>query len=145
MMLRIKNWFAKETEVSEEISLEQATAMLLFEAATADYQLDDSERTVLLSAMQQGLKVDKAQAETLLAWAEEHSTDATSLYPFTSLINKSLSPEEKTLLLTNLWRVAYADGRIDKYEEHYLRKTADLLHLPHSMYIAAKLKAMPAP
>ena len=34
-----------------------------------------------------------------------------------------------------LWRVAFADGRIDRYEEHILRRIADLLYLRHQDFI----------
>ena len=37
-----------------------------------------------------------------------------------------------------LWEVAYADGRIDKYEEHLLRRLVDLLHIPMADYIRAR-------
>ena len=37
-----------------------------------------------------------------------------------------------------LWQGAYADGHVDKYEEHLVRKIADLIHVPHRAYIRAK-------
>ena len=40
-----------------------------------------------------------------------------------------------------LWRVAYADGNLDKYEEHLVRRIADLIHVPHSVFIRMKHKA----
>jgi uncharacterized tellurite resistance protein B-like protein len=30
---------------------------------------------------------------------------------------------------------------VHKYEEHLIRRIADLLHVPHSAYIAAKLRS----
>ena len=40
-----------------------------------------------------------------------------------------------------LWDVAYADGRLHKYEEHLVRRIADLIHVPHRTFIRAKHKA----
>jgi hypothetical protein len=40
-----------------------------------------------------------------------------------------------------MWRVAYADRRLDKYEEYQIRRLAELLHVPHQAYIRAKLRA----
>jgi len=37
--------------------------------------------------------------------------------------------------------VAFADGRIDKYEEHLIRRMADLLHLNHREYMQARHRA----
>jgi uncharacterized tellurite resistance protein B-like protein len=44
-------------------------------------------------------------------------------------------------LLEALWRVAQADAIVHKYEEHLIRRVADLIHVPHRGYIAAKLRA----
>ncbi len=38
-----------------------------------------------------------------------------------------------------MWRVAYADGHLDKYEEHLIRQVAELTYVPHQDYIRAKL------
>jgi len=43
-----------------------------------------------------------------------------------------------------LWAVAYADDELDRYEEYYMRKIADLLHVSHSDYIKTKLRVMPS-
>ena len=40
-----------------------------------------------------------------------------------------------------LWQIAYANESLHIYEEHLVRKIADLLHVPHSAFIAAKLNA----
>jgi hypothetical protein len=48
---------------------------------------------------------------------------------------------EKLQLLEALWRVARADATVHKYEEHLIRRIADLLHMPHSSFITAKLRA----
>lgn len=138
----LKQWFSPSATASEEISLEQATALLLVEAAKADYNMDANEQTALIAALQQGLGISAQAATELLAWATKCSAESASLHPFTRVINQHLSPEDKTELMTNLWRVAFADGRIDKYEEYYLRHIADLLYLPHSMFIDAKLRSM---
>ncbi|MDD9894524.1 MAG: TerB family tellurite resistance protein, partial [Gammaproteobacteria bacterium] len=40
----------------------------------------------------------------------------------------------------NMWRVAFSDERLDKYEEHLIRKIADLIYVSHSDFIKSKLK-----
>ena len=48
-----------------------------------------------------------------------------------------------------MWAVAYADGKLAKYEEHLIRQVAELTYVPHQDYIRAKLEAQarvsPAP
>ena len=40
-----------------------------------------------------------------------------------------------------MWRVAMADDALSRYEEHVIRKVADLLYLPHSDFMLAKREA----
>ena len=42
-----------------------------------------------------------------------------------------------------MWQVAYADKKISAHENHLMRKLADLLHISHADYIAAKMRAKP--
>jgi uncharacterized tellurite resistance protein B-like protein len=43
-----------------------------------------------------------------------------------------------------MWRVAFADRRLDKYEEAQIRKIADLLYVPHKDFIRTKLRVQQA-
>ena len=63
------------------------------------------------------------------------------MFPYTHLLNQRLDHESKCRILTAMWRVAYADGNVDKYEEHLIRRVHELLHLDHSDFIAAKQAA----
>jgi len=40
----------------------------------------------------------------------------------------------------SLWEVAYADQHLDRYEDHLVRKVADLIHVRHSDFIRTKLE-----
>ena len=40
-----------------------------------------------------------------------------------------------------IWRVIYADGRIDKYEDYLVRKLSRLMELKHNELIDAKIRA----
>jgi len=62
-----------------------------------------------------------------------------SLYEFTSLINSEYDYAQKVTLIENMWRVAFADHVLDKYEENMIRKTADLIYVSHSDFIKSKL------
>ena len=42
-------------------------------------------------------------------------------------------------LIKNMWEVAYADGNLDRYEEHLIRRVAELLYVSHSDFIKTKL------
>jgi uncharacterized tellurite resistance protein B-like protein len=72
--------------------------------------------------------------------SEQQTRESVSLYEFTDIINKNFSRNEKLSIIKNLWRLAYADGRLDKYEEYFLRIINQNLHLEHADMIAAKLE-----
>ena len=82
-----------------------------------------------------------AQADELLRLAEVEVRQATDYYQFTSLINRNFTPAQKEHMIELLWQVAYADGALDRYEEHLVRKIADLIHVPHRIFIATKIRA----
>lgn len=134
----------QESTRSSVDRLHLASAALLIEIANADTAMDESERQVLLRILETKLQLDKETLQQLWELAHEEHKDATSLYQFTSLINAAYDHREKVQLLHHMWEVAYADGRIDRYEEHLIRKVADLLYLTHGDFIRTKLAARPA-
>ena len=75
-----------------------------------------------------------------LSHSEKH--EATDYYAFTSLLNAHYTQQQKIKLVEDLWQLAYADNELDKYEEHLLRRLADLLHVPHHDFIRTKHKVL---
>ena len=57
-------------------------------------------------------------------------------------MHRHLDREEKVRVLEYLWQIAYADNVLDKYEEHAIRKVADLLYLSHADFITAKQRVL---
>lgn len=124
-------------------SIELACAALLIELIYADYNKDPAEMVAAKQALQQTFALQGDALEELIALAEQEKHDAVSMYPFTRVINDQFRPREKIEIIAMLWRVAYADGQLDKFEEHYIRKIADLLYVSHKDFIQAKLQAQP--
>ena len=121
-----------------------ATAALLVEVMRADYDVRPEERDAVLRALEAAFgDLSPEETHDLLARAEERADDATSLYEFTQHVNRQLDHDQKAHVVELLWRVAYADGDLDKYEEHLVRRIADLIHVPHSVFIRMKHKAAP--
>lgn len=118
-----------------------ATAALLLEMVRMDERMLDAERQAVVDAVRRALNVSEADTAELLRLAEAQARQATDYFQFTSLINQSFTPEQKEQVIEQLWRVAYADGDLHRYEEHLARKLAELLYVPHSAFIAAKLRA----
>ena len=122
-------------------TLQLATAVLLIEMMRSDYHIKDAERQAVLRAVQAKFELSPEEGADLVQLAEREARQATDYHQFTSLINKGFTAEQKERVIEYLWQVAYADGDLDKYEEHMVRKIAELLYVPHAAYIAAKHRA----
>ena len=128
-------------EESQDPSLiNNACAALLIEKAYADKDFDESEKMSLKNSLMTTYKIDEIEIDELILDASQSVQESTSLYGYTRIVNDEFSYDEKLNLLKNLWKIAYADGNLDKYEEHLLRKISDLIHISHSDYINIKLE-----
>lgn len=119
-------------------ALPLAVAALLFEISKADHDVHEEERKAMVAAVGTVCALEDDDIASLLETADGAVEEAVSLYDFTSVVNEHLDRDKKYELLLLLWRVAYADGRLDRYEEYYIRKITDLLHLSHRDFIRAK-------
>ncbi|MGD8690468.1 MAG: TerB family tellurite resistance protein [Gammaproteobacteria bacterium] len=110
--------------------LQLATATLLVEMARADHSYSQEESATLGRVLAEHFSLNEETREALVALAEDKSRKAVSLHEFTRLLHENLAPREKLEVIEMLWRVAYADARLDKYEDHLMHKIADLLYVP---------------
>ncbi len=129
---------AGDDDIHSVDQLQLASAALLIELTRADNQVDQSETRKLLAILQQRFNLPETELEELVTLAGQQNQEATSLYEFTSLINENFDVREKSQLILNMWEVAFADGRVDRYEEYLIRKVSDLLHLSHKDFITGK-------
>ena len=148
MIQAIKRYFEQRLDVSAAESsdhlqrrLRLATAALLFEVARADDHISDDEFASLERVLRETFSLKSTDIQELIRLGEQEAKLATSYFQFTSLIKDHFDLEMKAKVIEMLWRVAFADGRIDTYEEHFVRKIADLLYVPHGEFIAAKHRA----
>ena len=126
---------------SRRHTLELATATLIAEVARLDGGIDAGEREAMLRAIGERFSLTPEEARALVDLAEAESREATDYYQFTSLVRERYSQEERQEIVELLWQAAYADCHLSAHEQHVVRKIADLLYVPHSAYIAAKLRA----
>lgn len=125
---------------ADERRLQVATAALLAEVMRLDGE-SEPERAAVLRAVQQRFGLSDDDTRALVELAESEAREAVGYYPFTSLINRELGAEQKVHIVELMWQVVYADAQLSAHEHHVMRKIADLLHIGHGDYIAAKLRA----
>jgi uncharacterized tellurite resistance protein B-like protein len=130
-------------EALTETECHHLCAVLMAEVMVSDGGSSALERGEIQAILEQYFRLGREDVDAILVTAEQEASDATSLFEFTRKINDHFSHEQKSRLVEHLWRVAYADNELDKFEEATIRKVADLIHVPHSVFIQAKLRAKP--
>lgn len=148
MLKGIRDFFHSQLKASgdaagerSEQEIQLATAALLIELAKADLDADEKEWQVIVETLKQTFHLPAETLQELVRLAEEELHEATDLFQFTQLVNQHYNYAEKFSLLKTMWQVAFADGQIDKYEDHLIRKVAGLIHVRHSDFIKAKHQA----
>ena len=148
LLIRIRNFLesALTTEAGgngatdRERALRVATAALLVELSHADFESTAVERETIANLIREHFELSTAEADEILNVADDEAGRAVSLHDFTRLLHDNLEPWEKHKVIEMLWRVAYADTRLDKYEDHFVRKVADLLYVSHKDLVRIRHK-----
>jgi uncharacterized tellurite resistance protein B-like protein len=121
-----------------ERRLQMATAALMVEMLHVDERVTTEEDEKLRHLLKQRFQLDTSEIEALIDLAHNEKHQATDYYSFTSLLNEHYTQQQKIKLVEDLWQLAYADNHLDKYEEHLVRRLAELLHVPHPDFIRTK-------
>ena len=144
----VKRYFAKENENSKASGsrgdpgrILVAACALLLEIASIDGEFSAEEQDCILSILVNDYKLNESDAASLMEEAQAQRERSIDLWRFTNLINMNYSDEDKIRVIESVWKVIYADGRLDGHEDNLVHKLADLLGIPHSELIEAKLRA----
>lgn len=148
MLKSIQDFFdrnmAQGAPSTKRHSVELATAALLVEVVRSDAGIAPSEHQAVLQAVREKFGLSDEEAQTIFRLAEQEVRTANDCYQFTSLINRHFDQQQKQHVIELMWRVAYADAELAAHENHVLRRIAELLHVTHGDYIAAKMRARDA-
>ena len=139
-MKLFKNLF-KTKEIEEESkdnSIQKSICSLMIEVAYADNQLDESELIAMANSLSK-LDIEKEEIQEIVDATLAKSKESISFYEHTRILNDQLDYDQKKEVLNSVWAIAFADGEMDKHEEHLIRRIADLLYLNHKDFINAKL------
>ena len=130
----------KEEDVSARIQL--ATCVLLLEIAYSDDDFSDEERDRIVDILKEDFQLSEDYAAELIELANEERKKSVDMWQFTNVIDNNYSPEEKERVIETLWKVVYADKRLDHYEDHLIHRLAKLLNLDHKQLIDAKKRVL---
>jgi len=127
------NFFKKNKKENSNdqssFELELTASVLAYELARSDGEIDHDELSILMQEIELiAEKVGKDKDE-IFKIIEFYSNDSVSFYDFIKDINENYSKDEKLDLLQFMWKIAYADNRLDVDEERLIRRMADMIKI----------------
>ena len=119
----------KKSLQKDKNEIELTALVLAYEVARSDGEIIESELEVLLMEINKiALIVGKDEGE-ILRILENFSKSSVSFHEFIEDINKSYLKQDKLSLIEFMWRIAFADGKLDVDEERLVRRIADLIKI----------------
>ena len=143
MLKTLRKLFQDPDDLShlESRHLEIAVACVLHESKRVDMGEDVAEHVAAREALGDLFGLGEADAELLLEQGRTKAQQLTSYYAPLNVIKRDFSLERRIRLVEHLWRIAYADRKLDPGEDHYVRKIAHLLYVPNTQSMLARSRA----
>ena len=137
MILKFFNKNNEKTDTNlETINI----ACLLIHAAKIDENYTSKEREIIKKTINK-LYPDLNNLDEIISKSEQKENDSNHIQEFTRNI-KSLSMENKVLIIETLWRIILSDGKSDIYEDNLMRRLAGLLYLDDKIIGETKIKVL---
>ena len=115
-------------------------ACLLVHAAKIDENYTLEEREIIKKTVNK-LYPDLDNLDDFITRAEQKEKDSNHIQKFTMEV-KSLSAENKIIIIETLWRIILSDGKSDIYENNLMRRLAGLLYLDDKIVGETKMKVL---
>ena len=136
----ILKFFNKNNEKSDSNSESINIACLLIHAAKIDENYTSEEKEIIKKTVKK-LYPDLDNLDDVVSKAEQKESDSNHIQEFTKDV-KSLSLENKIIIVETLWRIILSDGKSDIYENNLMRRLAGLLYLDDKIVGETKVKIL---
>ena len=136
----IIKFFNKNNEKSDTNSESINIACLLIHAAKIDENYTSEEKEMIKKTVKK-LYPDLENLDAVISKAEQKENDSNHIQEFTKDV-KSLSMENKIIIIETLWRIILSDGKSDIYENNLMRRLAGLLYLDDKIVGEIKIKVL---
>ncbi len=137
MILKFLN---KNKEKSDSNAESINIACLLIHAAKIDENYTSDEKEIIKKTVKK-LYPDLNNLDDVITQAEQKENDSNHIQEFTKDV-KSLSTENKILIVETLWRIILSDGKSDIYENNLMRRLAGLLYLDDKIVGEIRVKVL---
>ena len=136
----ILKFFNKNSEKSDTNEESINIACLLIHAAKIDENYSSEEKELIKKTVKK-LYPDLENLDAVISKAEQKENDSNHIQEFTKDV-KSLSMENKIIIIETLWRIILSDGKSDIYENNLMRRLAGLLYLDDKIVGETKIKVL---
>ena len=137
MILKFFNNNSEKSNTNEE-SIN--VACLLIHAAKIDENYTSEEKEIIKKTVKK-LYPNLDNLDDVISKAEQKENDSNHIQEFTKNV-KSLSTENKIIIIETLWRIILSDGKSDIYENNLMRRLAGLLYLDDKIVGETKVKIL---
>ena len=137
MILKFFNNNSEKSNTNEE-SIN--VACLLIHAAKIDENYTSEEKEIIKKTVKK-LYPNLDNLDDVISKAEQKENDSNHIQEFTKDV-KSLSMENKIMIIETLWRIILSDGKSDIYENNLMRRLAGLLYLDDKIVGETKVKVL---
>ena len=131
-------FFKKDKENNNNFLIK--ISALLIHAAKIDENYTSEEREIIKKTVEK-LYPDLDNLDKVVTQAEQKENDSNHIQEFTRDV-KSLSTENKIIIVETLWRIILSDGKSDIYENNLMRRLAGLLYLDDKIVGETKVKVL---
>ena len=136
----IFKFFNKNNEKSDTNDEAINIACLLIHAAKIDENYTPEEKGIIKKTVNK-LYPDLNNLDEVVLKAEQKENDSNHIQEFTKDV-KSLSMENKIIIVETLWKIILSDGKSDIYENNLMRRLAGLLYLDDKIMGETKVKVL---
>ena len=140
LLQKIRSGDSQEPADTERL-IPLAAATLLMEVAWADHDIGANELMVIQTALAEQFDLSAEEIDSIVEESREQHDKSVGLYHFTRTLVDAWEEPVRFELVVRLWQLALADANLDRFEEHMIRKIAELLHVSHPRFIEAKQTA----
>ena len=136
----IFKFFKKSNEKPNSNEESINIACLLIHAAKIDENYTSEEKEIIKKTVKK-LYPELNNLDDVFSKAEQKENDSNHIQEFTKVV-KSLSLENKTIIVETLWKIILSDGKSDIYENNLMRRLAGLLYLDDKIVGEIKVKVL---
>ena len=136
----IFKFFNKNSEKSYTNEESINVTCLLIHAAKIDEKYTSKEKEIIKKTVKK-LYPDLDNLDAVISKAEQKENDSNHIQEFTKDV-KSLSMENKIVIIETLWSIILSDGKSDIYENNLMRRLAGLLYLDDKIVGETKVKVL---